>query len=152
MHNEEWTVACRLRVGADVVGHQQQCKHRAVNANQHCNEQVDPKGKHALMCKRGGHVVQRHDNIVRAVADVITHITGILALTEQHISNRRYNINDPQHKPEEQRQDKPDISYVDSKGTRRHLDVPVVTPHADALRNNLAAHKPGEVARLEENE
>ena len=89
---------------------------------------------------------------MRATAEFITDVTGVQALTEQHIINRRRHMDDPQEDQETQRQNKPEIPYVDSKGTRRHLDVAVVTPHAGSLRNCLAVRKPGEVSRLEENE
>eukprot|EP00959_Pyramimonas_sp_CCMP1952_P029333 615781-Pyramimonas_sp.AAC.1 len=65
--NQEFATASRLRMYLSVhekrPGHDLHCVHRGGQQSgcQVCNQAVDLKGPHGLMCKRGGLVVGRHD-------------------------------------------------------------------------------------------
>ena len=142
--NQEFATASRLRMYLDVhekrPGHDLHCLHKGGRQSgyQVCNQVVDLKGLHGLMCKRGGLVVGRHDALRDVLAGMITEHMGVPAHTEQR---------PPGDLPDERR---PDIDYHDKRMVRQYLDVAVVTPHIRALPGDARLHRAGALIEREE--
>ena len=83
------------------------------NHNGPCNQQLDPGGRHALSCKIGGHVVRRHDRIVRWLAKWLQARTDADVLVEQVL-------------PDPADNDRLDVTYMVA-GRRVWIDVAVVS-------------------------
>ena len=108
------------------------------NAEGRCNASLDPEGVHANQCKRGGHVIRRHDRIVRWLAKWLGERVDTEILVEQSFP----------HGPNTDA--RLDITF-ESGGRRIWLDVAVVTVlTADVANRIRRANVDGAAARQEE--
>ena len=110
-----------------------------VNAGGRCEGCLDTTGIHANQCKRGGHIVRRHDRIVKWLAGWIGERVDTETLVEQCPPGS------------EGGESRLDITF-ESDGRRLWLDVAVVTvltlSEPDVIRR---ARMDGAAARQEEN-
>ncbi len=99
------------------------------------NAQLDNKGLHACLCKVGGHVVQRHNQIRDALAGELTSASVSNVLTEQNAPDTPTAML------------RPDIVFHDHQSRIKHIDVEVCTMHAHRCRG---IHKAGALIEIEE--
>ena len=137
MSDQEMKTSIRLRMNLGVfVKHMHQnlaCTHKGGQRSNYrvCNEFLDVKGLHALLCKLGGHVVRRHNRIRDLLAKLIQEQIDATVHVEQHL---------PGMQPDESH---PDIDYIDYRNLRQDLDTEIVTPHPRALPGDAALHRAG---------
>ncbi len=135
--DQEVVTAIRLRMCMEVYvdrpvasnGMHMTCAHR----NQHtvCGAALDTFGTHALLCRLGGHVVRRHNKLRDTMAGILAGVLDTTVHVEQHA---------PEVQDDARR---PDICYIDHRGTRQWIDVAVVTPHPRSLPGQAAMTRVG---------
>ena len=54
-----------------------------------CGQPLDPDGFHACLCGSGGGIVKRHDAVLRALAGLITRVTGASVQIERRTTELR---------------------------------------------------------------
>ena len=96
---------------------------------------MDLCGTHALLCKRGGHVVRRHNAIRDCLAAVLKSTNVGTVLIEQNAPAT------PEHLL------RPDIVFHDANGRIKHLDVEVCTMHPSRVQGE---HRAGVLIEREE--
>jgi hypothetical protein len=117
-------------------GHQT-CRHKATtrSSSGHCDAQLDDRGEHALLCKAGGHVVQRHNDIRDVLAAVLRKAEASTVLVEQNAPDTPIELL------------RPDIVFHDFRNRIKHIDVEVCTMHAHRVQGQ---HKAGALIEREE--
>jgi len=134
----EFSISARLRMSLPVfveaiaAGYHQSCSHTSRTT---CGALPDVKGIHALCCKVGGHVIHRHDSIVKVTALCLRLACASTVLVEQ---------NAPDTATEMLR---PDIVFHDYRNRVKHADIEVCTMHAHRMRGR---HKAGALIEIEE--
>ena len=137
MTDQEVKTSIRLRMNLDVfVKHQHEnlaCAHKGGQRINYrvCNDFLDVKGLHALLCKLGGHVVRRHNRIRDLLAKLIQDRIDATVHIEQHL---------PGLQPDDRH---PDVDFINYRNVRQYIDVEIVTPHPRALPGDAALHKAG---------
>ena len=132
--NQEFDTAVRLRMSLPVYhkGPTQtlRCKHkqRAQRGPRVCDEPLDVKGHHALLCKLGGYVDIRHNLGRDCLADLTSSRVQSTVHTEQHT---------PEMAPDQRH---PDFDFYDHEQRHVFVDIEVCTPHA---RSAGAPHRAG---------
>ena len=102
-----------------------------------CGTVMDRKAIHATICKFGGGVVQRHDAVVRCLADIIQNTPGIKTMLEQYVPSLDKMVNG---KKELARMD---IVFM-REGFPCYVDVVIVSPvSSDHGLMNGSANKEG---------
>jgi hypothetical protein len=115
----EYVTSIRLRMSLPVFQHAPgvslSCNHfgREVGI---CGSTNDEYGIHALCCKRGGHVNQRHNAIRDSTASSLREAGITHVLVEQTAPDGTAAL-------------RPDVCYHDAKGRATHLDIEVTTRH-----------------------
>ena len=106
-----------------------------------CGQPLDADGLHACLCGTGGGVIKRHDAVLRALAGLITRVTGAAVQIERRTTELRRifrgRIQEGQM----------DILTTDFTGSRLYIDVTIVSSvvaHAHHLAQ--AANKPSYAA------
>ena len=96
------------------------CKHQSSfqRGSQVCNDPLDTKGLHSLLCRRGGYVVRRHNKGRDCLASLISSRVQSTVHIEQHTPELT----------EDQRH--PDIDFHDHNQRHVFIDFEVCTPHA----------------------
>ena len=135
MTNDEFITAARLRAGDTTHTEEKSCTHH--NDQGKCRTMEDVHGIHGLCCGRGGAAVKRHNAIVATLALFIADLVTGPIYTEQV----------PIH-DDMMDQKKPDISYTDTSGITRHIDVSICTPHPK--QDGSTSGKPGHLAKTRE--
>ena len=116
-----------------------QCPRVAGNG-QVCPSPIDTQQRHCIICKAGGGVVQRHDNFVRCLADLVQKYLGTNVLIEQIIPTMLRNG----------QRARMDLVFTHD-GQTTYIDVAIVAPwSADAGHLAQASTKGGYMARKEE--
>src|SRR5690606_20106653 len=64
--NVMFLLLLKRRFNIPIISSEQQCRK--------CNHTLDKYGDHALICKNGGDIIKRHDNIVKLLADEMHNI------------------------------------------------------------------------------
>jgi hypothetical protein len=135
--NQEFRTAVRLRMHLDVFskGPTQtlRCKHQASfqRGGRICNEPLDTKGHHALLCKLGGLVVRRHNEGRDCLAELISARVQSTVHVEQHTPDM---TSDQRH---------PDIDFYDHNQRHVFVDIEVCTPHAGSPSSSGALPRAG---------
>jgi hypothetical protein len=134
----EFKCAARLRMSLPIFqepcsGHNVACDHK--NRHRVCGANLDTLGIHALCCKLGGHVVQRHNAIRDTIARVMRNATTSTVHIEQNAPDT------PSHLL------RPDIVFSDFRSRTKHLDVEVCTMHRCRVSGQ---HKAGALIETEE--
>ena len=144
MTNQEIRTSIRLRMHLDVyrkdLAERLHCKHKASvqRGGRICDDNLDTKGLHALLCKLGGHVVRRHNRGRDCLAELID-------------SRVQSNVHVEQHTPEMVADERhPDIDFFDHEQRHVYIDIEVCTPHARALPGVGALHKKGALIEIAE--
>jgi len=130
MTNIEFSVASRLRMALPVFNvlansSGPTCSHR--NREGACGAAMEQYGTHALLCKRGGHVIYRHDGIRDILAEELKTKGLGTVLIEQNAPDT------PEHLL------RPDIVFHDDNGRVKHLDVEVTTMHQGRVQGEHRA-------------
>ena len=117
--DEEYVGAVRLRSGLPVftqgAGQHLVCRHTGHETGV-CGVAMDEYGTHSLCCKRGGHVVRRHNEIRDCCAKELSN-AGISHVVVEQTA------------PHDTTALRPDICYHDSHSRAVFLDVEVTTRH-----------------------
>jgi hypothetical protein len=108
-----------------------------ISRNGRCTAPLDPVGVHANNCKCAGHVVRRHDRLVRWLASWLAERVESEVLVEQIVGADRT-------------EDRLDITF-DAAGRRVWIDVAVVSPLTNCERERVRRSRTdGAAARDEE--
>jgi hypothetical protein len=138
MSDTAMRLAFRLRHYLPIFAPGQCCGHRHPNG-QLCGATLDVHGRHAMVCRTGGGMQQRHDNLRDEVADVQRARSGRPALTEQYVA--RWST--------PSRAARLDVVTTDALGRDEFIDVAVVHP-LSAETQKSAVSKDGAAAAREE--
>ena len=127
--DEEYVVAIRLRIALPVfaqgVGTHLVCRHTGHETGV-CGTTMDEYGTHSLCCKRGGHVVRRHNAIRDCTAKELGN-AGISHVTVEQTA------------PDDTTALRPDLCYHDSHSRAVFLDVEVTTRHVHRNTSSMRA-------------
>ena len=135
--DQEVVTAVRLRMCMEIFvdrsvatpGMHMTCMHR--NQQTVCGAALDTFGRHALLCRLGGHVVRMRNKL----RDTLVGILGNVLETTVHVEQHARELQEDARRP--------DISYLDHRGMRQWIDVAVVTPHTRSLPGQAAMARVG---------
>ena len=101
-----------------------------------CSAQLDQWGIHSTICQAGGGVVQRHDDVVRALAALIYKITSCKISLEKRSHTLDRQVNGVTQEGQM------DIIVADLRGAVTYIDVALVSPVVqDPARITAAANR-----------
>ena len=134
MSDQTFVTTVRTRMSLPIFRDAGVCTHRSRprpgQPIRQCPCARDRHGRHAFHCNFGGAVVQRHNQLRDRLADMIMDCTGMPVTTEQHdhalVDDRR-----------------PDLSYQNWRGETVHVDVAIVSPHAQSAGVDPRHARPG---------
>ena len=132
--NQEYRTSVRLRIGLDVLSAGPiRCKHKSTNREnlRVCEQPLDSKGLHALLCKLGGHIDRRHNKGRDCLAALIDARVDSTVHIEQHT---------PDIAPDQRH---PDIDFFDHEQRHVFVDIEVCTPHARTGSRSGAVRREG---------
>ena len=95
-----------------------------------CPCQRDRHGRHAFHCNLGGGILRRHNAMRDMAADMVMECTELPATIEQH----------DQALGDDRR---PDLRHQNWRGETVHIDVAIVSPHAQSVRGDPRQLRPG---------